>query len=490
MKSKSEQGLGAVRAVKNRKTNAIVGYRALLPREHSTPPKGVKNPEKYQEPIPKLCETEDEARALLNAVLTNLREKKTLRHGLTFSHYSQTVLNERKKDFVRKYGNQAKANKKVASFWSIHRRWFKHAAWFDWTPETIEHKDVQHFFNWLRDQEGASGEPLSGNWIHQVHGFVKAIFERADIHPNPAVGLKLPERGEANIDYLDLQAQRRLFAADKVSFEDRLMVGCGMGAGLRVGELLSIEVGDVHLDVSDPHLIIRYGGPKHSPPKGKRVRRVELFDPGLGFWRLWMRSHHAGGERVFMGANGGYLYKWPDKFPDWAALAGKDWIGSHIMRHTYAVAMLSGLWGYEPQTLEFVSKQLGHAEVSTTERYYAAYAPGVWQKNVRQMTGREVRKPTAPVGVAGLLGADASVDASPPVFPGEFAKNGTSPRWSKNGKSSDKIAPSDAPTHQQFEERRRAFLKAAAAGDPTALAQAVELLRHPLPSTLARGKIA
>lgn len=71
-----------------------------------------------------------------------------------------------------------------------------------------------------------------------------------------------------------------------------------MGAGLRVNELLSVEVTDLFLDGPAPHLIARYGGDHHAPPKGRRIRRVELYEPGLGFWRLWMKHFYKGGVPV------------------------------------------------------------------------------------------------------------------------------------------------------------------------------------------------
>ncbi len=61
------------------------------------------------------------------------------------------------------------------------------------------------------------------------------------------------------------------------------MVGCGMGAGLRIGELRAIEIEDVHLDSEDPYLTVKYGGAGHVPTKGRRTRRVELFELCLRF---------------------------------------------------------------------------------------------------------------------------------------------------------------------------------------------------------------
>ena len=91
--------------------------------------------------------------------------------------------------------------------------------------------------------------------------------------------------------------------------------------------------------------------------------------------------------------------------PARAEIARVDRLSSHIMRHSFAAAALSGTWGYEPKSFEFVGRQLGHADTQTTERYYGAFAPGVWLNEVRRMTGR--RKNTHgdnPLRLAGYLG--------------------------------------------------------------------------------------
>ncbi len=93
-----------------------------------------------------------------------------------------------------------------------------------------------------------------------------------------------------------------------------------------------------------------------------------------------------------------------EKFPAWAEIARVDRLSSHIMRHSFAAAVLSGTWGYEPKSFEFVGRQLGHADTQTTERYYGAFAPGVWLNEVRRMTGRREYSRRQPVTARGLLG--------------------------------------------------------------------------------------
>lgn len=409
--TKNEQGAGTIRTVRDRKTLEVLGYQALLPRELSKPPDGCGDPDKYQQPLGPRLASWEEARALLSAAIVERTEPQTLRQGLPLSHYLAHEIKARLQEARREYGNAARAEKSVSTWRSIDRVFLKAAPFYEWPPSQLEVGDLQVWLDWLRDEaeNQKTGEPLSATFIRNVAQFLRAAFARAKVTPNPIDGVELPAKSRPRVVHLDIAAQRRFFGSE-VELEDRVRAGCGMGAGLRVNELLSVEMTDIFLDGPDPHLIVRYGGDHHAPPKGRRIRRVELYEPGLGFWRLWMKRFYAGGVRVFEGPKGGYLKAWPELFPGWSDLVGKK-ITSHVMRHTFAVAVLSGSWGYDPQSLEFVQQQLGHADRTTTERYYGAYEAGTWQKAVARMVGREPRaeNPKA-VTALQLLGLDVSPD--------------------------------------------------------------------------------
>lgn len=485
---RSEHGRGTVRTVRNRQ-GVITGYQALLPRELSTPPEGCKNPERYQEPFGPVQPTEGAARALLDAAIVNLLKKETLQHGLTFAHYVESELKARLHQAKRKYENDARAAKAVSTWRSIDKCWLRAASFYDYPPSAIDLKlELQPFFTYLTEEaEKKDGDPLSADFIHNVARFCRAVFERAGVSPNPAESLQLPDKQDPKVPHLDLAAQRRFFRAESVDLEDRTMAGCGTGAGLRVGELLSLEVPDLRLDDHDPHLIVRYGGPHHGPPKGGRLRRVDLFEPGLGFFRLWMERFYLGKALVFGGRQGGYQKAWPELFPRWADAAGVPRFHSHMMRHTYAVSVLSGSWGYEPKGLDFVQQQLGHSDRQTTEKYYGAFEHGTWQREVRLMRGRVDAIRREPVTALELLGIDAAVDAAGGAE-GPFLRAIGDPRDhspsvtphltedSKNRGLEEADASLDAATHQAHVDRIERALRALADRDPTAVAQAIAAL--------------
>lgn len=478
MKS-AEHGRGTVATIRDRETHEVVGYQAKLPRHLSTPPRGVKKG-RYQETVGPVQETHEAARSLLDAAIKNVRDQRArgaFEHGLPFSEYVAAAIKAKTTDARRECGNDARANKMTSTWRSIDRCWLADADFYTLPPSVIVAADLQRFIDFLCDEaEGRSGEPLSHAFIGNVARLIREALDRAG-GPNQARLLELPEKSKPRVRYLELSQQRGFCGAEKVPLRDRVQVGCGMGAGLRIGELLAMEAVDVHLDDHDPHLVVRYGGPHQAPTKGKLVRRVELYEPGLGFWKLWMQRFYAGGRRVFQGPEGGYMKAWPEQFPSWAKFASVDRLTSHAMRHSYAVALLSGTWGYEPRSLEFVSKQLGHADVQTTERYYGAFEFGVWQREVRRMTGRDPERPRRPVTAAELLGLDASNDASGGPGPLRLASGfdlGVVPRHPPNSlDSSTDPADLDAVAHQT-DTALEAALESAARLDPHAARRLID----------------
>lgn len=406
--SKAEHGRGTVRTIRNRKGD-ITGYQALLPRELSKAPPGHPNPNDYREPLGEPMETYALARGMLDVAIARIRTQPNLGRGPDFAWTLDAEIKSRHTDARRQLGSEKQANSLVSTWRSMERTWLARAPFYRWACAQIAVGDLQTWVNELRDNaESHRGEPLSADYIRGIVMLLRATFDRAGVKPNPARDLTLPDRSTPKIPHWLLATQRELFGApdETLPHADKVMIGCGMGSGLRVGELLAIELGDVFLDGADPHLIVRYGGPHRAPTKSRKVRTVELFEPGLGFWRRALAGRAPSKSRlVFPGPRGGYLKAWPEQFPAWGKALGLTETTSHLMRHTYAVSMLSGTWGYAPRSLEFVQKQLGHSSISVTEKYYGAFHSGVWRREVQLMTGRPDTEARVVVTAEDLLGA-------------------------------------------------------------------------------------
>jgi integrase len=154
-------------------------------------------------------------------------------------------------------------------------------------------------------------------------------------------------------------------------------------AGLRPGEAYGLHWGDVELDAHDPALVVRHS--REGATKTGRVRRVPLLAPARAALLAW-RGPNVPGPRslVWPGDEGshhasGYDAGWADH-PEgqgdertvragWATRVG---IARHVtiyaLRHTCATALINGWWG-DPWRIEDVQAMLGHASLTTTQRY-------------------------------------------------------------------------------------------------------------------------
>ncbi|WP_307815876.1 tyrosine recombinase XerC [Myceligenerans indicum] len=134
------------------------------------------------------------------------------------------------------------------------------------------------------------------------------------------------------------------------------------GAGIRVGELVSVDVGQV--DQSER--LVRVLG------KGGKERIVPFGVPAARAVREWLGQGRpelataATGDAFLVGERGG---RWGQRqvreaIHRLAALAGVQDVAPHALRHSAATHLLQG-----GSDLRSVQEVLGHASLATTQRY-------------------------------------------------------------------------------------------------------------------------
>jgi len=436
---------GSVEPIINRKTKQIIGYRGRLPRSMSKAPASCKDPSKFRQWATGLCATRTEAILILNAAVEEINTLGALIQGQTFADYAAIDIAERYQRSLHRVNHPTAARKRIQSWANIVKNWLPKAPFWEWPPTSIQLDHFRAFIKWLetRARDGRD-KPLSASLIRNIVQETRAVFRQANVNPEAAGKVKQPPRKTPDVDSMTLDQQLRFFSHKDIAIEDRIIAGIGMGLAVRVGELLAIEATQITFTSSGRGFVmLKYGGDHHSPLKGKgenKTRKVELHEPGLGFLKLWMRDHYQGGVRLFEGPRGGYMSAWPMRWKKWTKLVGRH-MHSHLMRHSYAVAMLSGSWGYPKRPLEFIKQQLGHTEIRTTEKYYAGYAVDTWSRDVDEMVGgaseAPIAKPvilTAEALLAGTAGLSSgpSGDPEPSTKPEQNANSGPEhdDRWS------------------------------------------------------------
>lgn len=191
--------------------------------------------------------------------------------------------------------------------------------------------------------------------------------------------------------YLDLEAVERLDAAAKAAGpQTGAFVALALYAGLRRGEIIGLRIGDVKLARKGSSWVEVSRGADGGPTKGGKVRRTPLLPPGAEAVRAWLavRGNLDPSAPLFalVGADGierprdpHWDCGWRDRskatktgrsvYPGVRSLAGlPSETRLHDLRHTFASALVEGRYGVAWR-LEEVQVFLGHASITTTERY-------------------------------------------------------------------------------------------------------------------------
>lgn len=220
-----------------------------------------------------------------------------------------------------------------------------------------------------------TGRPLAGQSLRNVvavlRGLLASAVDHGHLKANPAAGLRVATvaRAAEPWTWLTPAELERLVAA--LPSPERHLVAFAAGSGLRAGELVALQLADVHADA----IVVRYGAPGR-PTKTRRIRRVPLLPLARAALVAW-RAETAGRPNplglAFPGSHGAHrsrahVIRWAV----WrAALAAADLgrpVRWHDLRHTCASSLASGAWG-RAWSLEEIREVLGHTTITITQRY-------------------------------------------------------------------------------------------------------------------------
>jgi integrase len=242
-------------------------------------------------------------------------------------------------------------------------------------------------------------DKLSRNTIRNAMCVIRAIFydaiEGGVVESNPAARLgrftRTPRAGETKgIALTSKEAQQFLEAAKAVCMEYHPLFLTALRAGLRRGELVALQWGDIQFgrDDDNPNRFIvvqhNYVRREHTTTKSKKSRRVDLSRElrksllALRDKRL-LEAFLKGKENiaddlVFPSPDGAILD--PDNlyhryFLPVLAKAGLRKIRLHDLRHTFGSLLLQS-----GATIVYVKEQMGHSSIQVTVDTYGHLIPG------------------------------------------------------------------------------------------------------------------
>jgi integrase/recombinase XerD len=179
---------------------------------------------------------------------------------------------------------------------------------------------------------------------------------------SPSVGKALPKPIPLNQVRLLLEQPAKLSTAE--AKRDQAMLELLYASGMRVSELVSLNLGDVN---TEGNYFVRCFG------KGRKERIIPLYEKIATAVKKYVEedrpklAHGKQETALFLNARGDRLTRqgfW-QKLKEYAKSAGlSPQISPHTLRHSFATHMLSG-----GADLRSVQELLGHANISTTQVY-------------------------------------------------------------------------------------------------------------------------
>ncbi|MCK4862679.1 MAG: site-specific tyrosine recombinase XerD [Dehalococcoidales bacterium] len=179
---------------------------------------------------------------------------------------------------------------------------------------------------------------------------------------SPSVGKALPKPIPINQVRLLLEQPAKLSSSE--AKRDRAMLELLYASGMRISELVALNLGDVN--TAGDYFVRCFG-------KGRKERIIPLYEQIAMTVKQYSdedRPKLAHGKKdnaLFLNARGERLTRqgfW-QKLKEYAKSAGLgDKISPHTLRHSFATHMLSG-----GADLRSVQELLGHANISTTQVY-------------------------------------------------------------------------------------------------------------------------
>lgn len=226
----------------------------------------------------------------------------------------------------------------------------------------VDAHTMRAFVGW-RHRSGASGRSIQ-RALSAIRGFYRFLLNEAEADANPAIGISAPKSPRKLPKALDPDQSARLTEIkqlDDLAVRDRAIIELLYSSGLRVGELVGLDLPD--LDLTDG--LVQVTG------KGRKRRIVPVGRHAREALERWLRIRAGMADEaegaVFVGRRGTRLSvrSVQERLRQWALRQGlPSHVHPHMLRHSFASHILES-----SGDLRAVQELLGHADISTTQVY-------------------------------------------------------------------------------------------------------------------------
>lgn len=229
-------------------------------------------------------------------------------------------------------------------------------------PADLHAEQLRQCLGQLR-QQGLSPKSTQ-RWLSSLRGFFDFCLKNGQASADPTVGLRAPKAQRTLPKALDVDLAGQfveLQGDDFLAVRDRAILELAYGAGLRLAELASLDLGAVDFA----------GGLVRVLGKGKKERQVPLGRAAKAALKRWLPLRQQNNPKMlpalFLSVRGTRLSHRAiqRRFEQIGLTQGMPQrVHPHMLRHSYASHLLES-----SGDLRAVQELLGHSNISTTQIY-------------------------------------------------------------------------------------------------------------------------
>jgi integrase/recombinase XerD len=235
-------------------------------------------------------------------------------------------------------------------------------------PASVTREDVTAHVASLR-RRGLAPSSVERK-VSAIKSFHKFLVREGITENHPTARLPLPAVPDRLPDVVSVDDVARLLAQPfpdgAIGLRDRAALETLYGCGLRVSELVGLDVGDVDLAAGFLRVMGKGGKERVVPISGIAARALEAY---LSAGRPHMRSKGSlkglDAQAVFLNVRGGQISRQAifGIVKKYGRRVGLE-LHPHTLRHSFATHLLEG--GADLRALQ---EMLGHADLATTQIY-------------------------------------------------------------------------------------------------------------------------
>lgn len=200
--------------------------------------------------------------------------------------------------------------------------------------------------------------------LSSLRSFFDYLISIDVLEANPAKGVSAPKKQRPLPKNLDIDEVGQLLEVndnDPLAIRDRAIMELMYGAGLRLAELVSIDINQVQMGQGEIRVI----------GKGNKERKVPFSGQAEQWLTRWLKVRpslaHDGEMALFVSKRGTRIShrNVQKRMEEWGIKQGvSSHISPHKLRHSFATHMLES-----SGNLRAVQELLGHENISTTQIY-------------------------------------------------------------------------------------------------------------------------